>query len=403
MARVIVTDAHVGSAVTVIRSLARSGHHVIAAGTDFTSPGFYSRHAAERVRYPSPGRDPVATAEALLHHVRRQRADLLVPVTDNVILPIVAQRQRFEEHCTLALAEPDALAIALDKWATMELARSLAVPTPHSALVVTAEEARARIVDVGWPVVLKPQASRVSLDGGPIAGVSVAYAGGFAGLARIMRRFEGVCPVLLQNYYPGDAYGVELLTSRGRPLAAFQHRRLREVPVTGGASSFRESVSLDPVLYEHAVRLLGALDWTGLAMVEFKVGAEGPRLMEINGRIWGSLPLAVKAGMDFPSRMADLFLSGPPPEDRPLAAEYRLGIRSRNLELDVMWVASVLRHRRRFPFLPSPQRRRALFAGARLFTPADGFDILDTGDPLPGVAELVRIGGKLPAKVAGVL
>ena len=48
-------------------------------------------------------------------------------------------------------------------------------------------------------------------------------------------------------------------------------------------------------------------------MVEFKVGPEGAHLMEINGRIWGSLPLAVRAGMDFPARLADLFLDGPPP------------------------------------------------------------------------------------------
>ena len=63
--------------------------------------------------------------------------------------------------------------------------------------------------------------------------------------------------------------------------------------MTGGASSYRESVALDARLLEDSVRLLQALRWTGLAMVEFKVGADGYHLMEINGRVWGSLPLAV--------------------------------------------------------------------------------------------------------------
>src|SRR5207302_298489 len=59
---------------------------------------------------------------------------------------------------------------------------------------------------------------------------------------------------------------------------------------------------------DYAVKLLEALDWTGLAMVEFKVGADGVRLMEINGRIWGSLPLAVRSGVDFPAMLAELWL-----------------------------------------------------------------------------------------------
>src|SRR5918994_241888 len=400
MARVLVTDAHVGSAISVIRSLDRAGHHVIAAGVDATSPGFFSRHAREHVRYPSPSRDPAATAQCLLDTVTRRDVDLLVPVTDNVILPINRRRDAFEARCKLALAAPAALATSLDKEATTELARRLGVPTPRSALVSTAAEARRRAGEIGWPLVLKPQASRVLRGDRPLAGMSVAYAHGYAGLLNTMRQFEGHCPVLLQDYYPGVGCGVELLSWRGRPLAAFQHRRLREVPVTGGASSFRESVALDPVLYEYSMRLVEALEWTGLIMVEFKLGADGPRLMEINGRIWGSLPLAVKAGMDFPARMAELFLSGAPPEG-PVDTSYRLGIRSRNLELDAVWVASVLRGRRRFPFLPMPRRRAALRTGLRLFSATDGFDTQEPGDPLPGLAEVVRIGGKLSGKVAG--
>ena len=41
-----------------------------------------------------------------------------------------------------------------------------------------------------------------------------------------------------------------------------QHRRLREIPIHGGASALRESVPLDPLLYDYAVKLLEALDWT---------------------------------------------------------------------------------------------------------------------------------------------
>src|SRR5690606_10963377 len=132
--------------------------------------------------------------------------------------------------------------------------------------------------------------------------------------------------------------------------------------VSGGASAFRESVPLDPTLYDYAVRLMSALKWTGLAMVEFKVGKKGARLMEINERVWGSLPLAVHSGMDFPARLASLYLNGhgasPPAPD----TAYTIGLRSRNLELDVVWIATVLRGKRRYPFLKFPPRTAALTA-----------------------------------------
>jgi predicted ATP-grasp superfamily ATP-dependent carboligase len=50
-----------------------------------------------------------------------------------------------------------------------------------------------------------------------------------------------------------------------------------------------------------AERLLSAVDWRGVAMIEFRVTRGGdPYLMEINGRFWGSLQLAVDCGVDFP-------------------------------------------------------------------------------------------------------
>ncbi len=110
--------------------------------------------------------------------------------------------------------------------------------------------------------------------------------------------------------------------------------------------------------------------------------------MEINGRIWGSLPLAVKSGMDFPARLADLYLGGGMATNGRPATDYRVGVRSRNLELEVVWIGSTLRGNRRYPFLPAPRRREAVTAAARLVLPGDGFDILSLDDPRPGLVEL---------------
>jgi predicted ATP-grasp superfamily ATP-dependent carboligase len=162
----------------------------------------------------------------------------------------------------------------------------------------------------------------------------------------------------------------------------------------------RESVQLDPVLYDYAVRLLKALNWTGLAMVEFKVGASGAKLMEINGRVWGSLPLAVYSGMDFPARLVELCLYGPPEMSALPASDYAIGVRACNLELEMVWIGSVLMRKRRYPFLATPSRRQGVVALAELLNPTYKFDILSLEDLRPGLAEILKIIGKFKQKLA---
>ena len=211
-----------------------------------------------------------------------------------------------------------------------------------------------------------------------------------------MARFEGRCDVLVQEHCAGAGVGVELLLDRGRTLLAFQHRRLHEVPITGGASSLREGVAVDGKLLAHAQRMLEALHWTGLAMVEFRVGENGPVLMEVNGRIWGSLPLAIKSGVDFPVALAELHLG----RRRSAAGAPIAGVRSRNLGLELIWIASVLRRRRRYPFLAAPRRREGVVAALRLLSARDGFDVLSRDDPLPGVADAVHAASRVLRKVS---
>src|SRR3972149_2312159 len=222
---ILITDAGRGSAIAFIRSLGRMGWHVIAADSDPRSPGFRSRHVWDRLLYPAPESAPREFVQTLLQTVREKNVDLIVPVTDAVIFPLSEARSQFEGLCQLAM--PDA--------ATLEVVTRLGVPTPHTVLVQTAQEAVERWRGQGWPVVLKPRASRLYRDQAGVEAFTVSYASDGAQLSQQMQRFEGGCRGLLQEYYPGEGHGVELLMHEGRALVAFQHKRIREVPVNGGA------------------------------------------------------------------------------------------------------------------------------------------------------------------------
>src|SRR5207247_10056990 len=79
--------------------------------------------------------------------------------------------------------------------------------------------------------------------------------------------------VLAQENFIGVGVGVEVLALHGELLAVFQHLRVHE-PLTGGGSSYRKSVLPDPDLAAATAKLLGALEYTGVAMLEFKKNLE---------------------------------------------------------------------------------------------------------------------------------
>jgi predicted ATP-grasp superfamily ATP-dependent carboligase/thymidylate kinase len=398
-AKILVTDAGRASALACIRSLGRAGFHVIAASSDARSPGFRSRHARERLVHPDPRRGPERFALALREAVRERGVQLVLPITDEALLPLADARKEFEGLCTLAVPEPAALEAVADKARTLEWAEKLSIPTPKTHLVHGVAEALAAADSLQAPLVLKPRRSRRLSESG-IDAFEVSYARDRHELAAAMRALEGRCDVLLQEFVPGVGVGVEFLTDAGRVLAAFQHRRLRELPVHGGRSALRESVPLDPFLYAASARLLEALDWTGLAMVEWKLGERGPVMMEVNGRVWGSLPLAVASGMDFPRRLAELHLFGPPGSEVAPDTSYAAGVRVRNLELELKWIASVLSGRKRRSFLPGPRRRDVPGALASLVDPRIRSDVMSLADPAPGFAELARIARRAARRVA---
>ena len=388
---ILVTDAERSCAVSIIRSLGQRGWRVIAASSNPHSPGLRSRFTNRKLLYPSPTTAPDQFVDSVDDAVRLHGIDLIFPVTDNTILPLVDARERFEGICRLAIPPTDALEITRDKLKTIELAKQVGVPTPQTIQVRTVDEALEFGPELGWPLVLKPQVSHLYHDHKSVLRFSVGYANDRDCLAEQMRHFEGHCPVLLQEYFAGTGYGVEVLMREGELLAAFQHQRLREVPISGGASALRQSVPLHPDLYRYTKRLMSELNWTGLAMAEFKLGREGARLMEINGRVWGSLPLAVFSGVDFPAQLVELCLFDSLPSAKHSGPCYKTGVRAHSLQKELSWIAEVLLSKRRYPFLAFPSRYQGLSAVAELFNPTYRFDVLSWRDPGPGLALLFNV------------
>lgn len=334
---VLVLDGNSRAALAVVRSLARQSCRVITAAEKYPSLASCSRFSSGWFTYPDPYSESAAFIERIVSAVKTVRADILMPVGELSTLLVAQNKERLLSYCRVPFPDYGPVSRAADKSLVIGLAESLGIPVPATKLIQEpprALELAGILRSAAYPVVVKACRSCV-VDGRTWRKTRVRYAGSPAELEALLESAAALneFPLLLQEKIKGEGFGVFLLLLHGQPFAVFSHRRLREKPPTGGVSVLRESIAPQPELVDYSVRLLRALDWNGVAMVEFKRDEAAGifRLMEVNGRFWGSLQLAIDSGVDFPILLAKAAMGM---KFEPVT-HYRVGARLRWLWGDV--------------------------------------------------------------------
>ncbi|RPI57489.1 MAG: hypothetical protein EHM55_01625 [Acidobacteria bacterium] len=331
MARVLVLDGHTNQALACVRSLAQAAHEVLV-GSEWRLPlAAWSRFCRGTFHVRA---QTAESFSAIREWAESEKVEIVLPLTERSCRLCNHTRAEWERGGITIACGPDAmLMLAFDKAATVHLASACGVAIPQTRFPESDEECVASAVALGWPCVVKPRFSH-SWDGRTfLPDRGCAYASEVDALRKAvtLRRQAGAWP-MIQACVAGTGRGVFALCDRGRVVAWFAHERLRDVQPTGSGSSLRRSIALDDRLRQPAARLLAAMEWHGPAMVEFRDdGGSTPVLMEVNGRFWNSLQLAVDAGVDFPRMWIDLLTGG----SVPPVSSYTEGVTSRWLWGDV--------------------------------------------------------------------
>ena len=386
---VIVTDGEQRAALAVVRSLGAAYRCVVAA-TSTGSLASGSRFCAKTVLVPDPLEFPNEFADAIVALAAKEKASLVLPIAEAALLAILPVRSRLLP-AVVPFPDIETFNALTDKQRLLEEAARLGIAIPAQQIVP--DRASLGSIDVHsltYPVVLKPARSVGSINGGR-AKVSVSYACDADELIRAVRTASPAAfPLLVQQRIVGPGTGIFLLLWDGEQRAAFAHRRLCEKPPSGGVSVYRESIPLDVDLLERSRALLDCFAWRGVAMVEYKRDATTgqPYLMEVNGRFWGSLQLAIDAGVDFPKLLAECALGAHTAPQIP----YRLGVRSRWWWGQVDHIVGRLRSRRKPPVPPGTMSTSRAVTDLLLgpFRRADYEEILRWSDPRPFWNETVR-------------
>jgi predicted ATP-grasp superfamily ATP-dependent carboligase len=384
---VLVTDGEQRAALAIVRSLGRAGYRPWVCSATGRSLAGASRFSAGETAVPAPLAEPERFAAAVGRLSRDIGAAVVLPVAEPAMLALLAARAAL---APAHLPFPDLATFCRvsNKAELLRVAPQVGIRVPEQRTLCGAAEADAFAAEAGdFPVVLKPARS-VGEQDGTRTKLTVRHAADAGQLRRALRELpDAAYPLLVQRRVVGPGIGIFLLVWEGEVYAAFAHRRLREKPPAGGVSVYRESVPADPELVARSRALLERFGWYGVAMIEYKIDAASgvPYLMEINGRFWGSLQLAVDAGVDFPALLTALALG-----ERPApVTRYETNVRSRWWWGDVDHLLARLRRSDAALALPpgSPSRGQAVLDFLKLWRPGDRNEVLRWSDPLPFVRE----------------
>lgn len=340
---VLITDGEQRASLAVVRSLGRAGVPVTVCSSEPNSLAGSSKYCAKSLQYPSPRQQTKEFLAFVEKEVSSSRYRVLLPMSDISVRLVARMGESLSRYALVPFPSEQHVIAAQDKRSVLQLAKKLSIPVPETLFAIEEEIANQALRNLTYPVVIKPRFSRYEQDGRWISG-DVQYAWDPEDLRR---KYEATharvpCP-LVQEKIEGEGRGVFLLVWNGKLKAAFCHRRLREKPPWGGPSVYRESIAFDEEMVKKSFGLLQAIGWQGPAMVEFKVdNRDGQsKLMEVNGRFWGSLQLAIDAGMNFPLLLFRLATG----ENVPPQFDYKVGVRSRWLLGDLDHLLIRLKHR----------------------------------------------------------
>ncbi len=321
--RVLILDGHWNKAVAAIRSLAGHGLKVTVGESSALAAGLLSHYPSRRFTYPAPLQHPEDFLAAVEREVKAIDYDVLMPMELTTLLLLSKERQRFSDHVRFPFAPHEILVQAASKIAVGKAAQGAGIIAPASTEISPDSRADALIEKLGLPLVLKPDMGE--------GGRGLFYCHNLAELETALKtiRNNGQ-PYLAQEMVAAGGYGLGvsiLMDEKHQVLASFTHQRLREYPITGGPSTLRQAVCHAQAEHD-AITLLTKIRWQGVAMVEFKVDphCNTAFFLEINPRFWGSLPLAIKAGVDFPVLLYNWAMNHSFP--RP---QSQLGLKMRNI------------------------------------------------------------------------
>ena len=299
---ILVTDSDYKHSLGIVRHLGKEGYKSYVLSFNKSSLCSYSKYVQKELVINKD-----YNKEDLLRICKEYKIQLIILVGTNSFRKIVPWKKDLKKEGVFFISVDEGkLNLAFSKKETYQFAERIGIPVPKTIYPKSFNEVEN--CNIGFPCVIKGLYE--------VGGNIVDYA---CNKKELIKKYTKICEQfgfneedqnlpMIQEYIEGFGCAFFAIYNKGKCGLTFQHRRIREYPPSGGASVCAESFR-HRLVEEFGRRLLDSLKWHGVAMVEFRMTENGiPVLMEINPKFWGSLDLALEAGVNFPKTLVDIYL-----------------------------------------------------------------------------------------------
>jgi len=282
------------------RAMAELGVRGHIYGSDWSgmAPAFYEADEGFIV----PGINAPHYVEALLEICRRKKVGLVIPLVDPELMALAKARDRFaaEGVCTV-VSSPRVVEICRDKEKTCRFLQAAGIGSPK---VFSFKDA----MKGPYPLIAKARAGSSTKNVRQVQSAEVLH-----------RLSQTKVDYVLQEYVKGREFTVDIYAGLdGVPRVAVPRERLL---VRAGEVIRGRTVRHEKIIRE-AMRLVEALaECRGVITAQCRLTAEGDvKFFDVNPRFGGGVPLAIRAGADFPRWILEEHL-GRKPDIHPEAWE----------------------------------------------------------------------------------
>ncbi len=305
MANALIPDYLGQQVISGIRSLNRNQDNCIVLGKPLgrLQKLLLSNAIREYISVPSRLETAEQIIEEIIKTCQSRPIDYLMPFGIASYYCISKYQDKLNSVVPSMVPHFSQFQLANDKLKTAEFCKEIGVEVPAVYAQYSPSDLSALSKEVRFPVVVKAR------SGSGVSG-RVFYAHNEDELKQF---HDAICqnqvpkpgfdplPPLIQEYIPGFIHDACCLSSHGKVITVFTQKRQVMYPLSGGVGAVNISTH-DPVLTDISHQLLESLEWHGPAQIEFKYDERDKRykLIEINPKLWGTLDLAIKCGINFP-------------------------------------------------------------------------------------------------------
>jgi hypothetical protein len=306
--RVLVAGDDYYASLATVRGLRKGGYEPWFATHAPNTFAARSRATAGTFPLPHPAAGDDAYVAALADAGRGCRADVVLPCNELAIKAVAGREHMLPPEAIVASSSRETVLRATDKAVLAELGAEVGVPAP-ATLELGRDNLDLHRHRLSFPTVAKPATTAVSERDRTWLAPPARLVESAEELEQVL---GGAPRWLVQPYLRGALTAVSGVAWRGDVACSAHQRAMRIYPTPLGVSAYAETVPVDRALDDALREIVRRLDLSGIFEFQLIRSEAGSHLIDLNPRPYGSLALAIAAGLNLPAIWVDLLLGREP-------------------------------------------------------------------------------------------